>query len=105
MDSRSAGVVVIAIGAIIIVGGLLRMSGGLSWLGRLPGDIRIERENVKVYIPIVSMLLVSLLLSAVIWVIRRLDMGGRRRFSTRRGTPDRGVSAGRSVTYVRVNPD
>ena len=72
MDSRSAGVIVIAVGAIIVVGGLLLLSGGLSWLGRLPGDIRFEGQNVKVYIPIVSMLLVSALLSIVIWVVRRL---------------------------------
>ena len=72
MDSRSAGVVVIAVGAIIVVAGLLALSGALSWLGRLPGDIRIERENFKLYIPVVSMLLVSLLLSGVIWVIRRM---------------------------------
>ena len=72
MDSRSAGVVVIAVGAIIVVAGLLALSGGLSWLGRLPGDIRIERESFKLYIPVVSMLLVSLLLSGVIWIIRRL---------------------------------
>ena len=72
MDSRSAGVVVIAIGAIIVVGGLLMLSGGLSWLGRLPGDIRVEGENVKVYIPIMSMVVVSVVISAVIWVIRRL---------------------------------
>jgi H+/Cl- antiporter ClcA len=71
MDSRSAGVVVIAIGAIIVVGGLLVLSGGLSWLGRLPGDIRIERESFKLYIPVVSMLLVSALLSAVLWIVRR----------------------------------
>jgi hypothetical protein len=71
MDSRSAGVVVIAVGAIIVVAGLLALSGGLSWLGRLPGDIRIERESFKLYIPVVSMLLISLLLSGVIWVIRR----------------------------------
>jgi hypothetical protein len=72
MDSRSAGVIVIAIGAIIVVGGLLMLSGGLSWLGRLPGDVRFEGENVKVYIPIVSMLLISALLSIAIWVVRRL---------------------------------
>ena len=73
MDSRSAGVVVIAIGAIIVVGGLLMLSGGLSWLGRLPGDIRVEGENVKVYIPIMSMVLVSVLISGIIWLIRRFD--------------------------------
>ena len=72
MDSRSAGVVVIAIGALIVVGGLLLLSGSLSWLGRLPGDVRFEGSNFKVYIPIVSMLLVSALLGAVMWVIRRL---------------------------------
>ena len=72
MDFRSAGVVVIAIGALIVVGGLLLLSGSLSWLGRLPGDIRFEGSNFKVYIPIVSMLLISAVLSAVIWLIRRL---------------------------------
>ena len=71
MESRSAGVVVIVIGALIVVGGLLMLGGGLSWLGRLPGDIRIERENVKVYIPVVSMVVVSVVISAVLWVIRR----------------------------------
>ena len=72
MDSGSAGVVVIAVGVIIVVAGLLALSGGLSWLGRLPGDIRIERESFKLYIPVVSMLLVSLLLSGVIWIMRRI---------------------------------
>jgi hypothetical protein len=65
-------VIVIAVGAIIMIGGLLMLAGGLSWLGRLPGDIRFEGENVKVYIPIASMLLISALLSIVIWVARRL---------------------------------
>ncbi len=72
MESRSAGVVVIVIGALIVVGGLLMLGGGLSWLGRLPGDIRIERENMKVYIPVVSMVVVSVVLSAVLWVVRRV---------------------------------
>jgi hypothetical protein len=71
MDSRSAGVFVIAIGAIIVVGGLLMLTGGMSWLGRLPGDVRYEGENVKVYIPIVSMVVVSVVISAMLWVIRR----------------------------------
>jgi H+/Cl- antiporter ClcA len=72
VDSRSAGVVVIAIGIIIVVGGLLLLSGSLSWLGRLPGDIRIERDSVRIYIPIVSMLLLSVVLSVVLWVVRKL---------------------------------
>ena len=45
--------------------------GALSWFGRLPGDIRIERESVRVYVPITSMLLLSVVLSLVLNLIRR----------------------------------
>ncbi len=72
MDSRSLGLLVIALGVGAVLVGLLIMSGGLSWFGRLPGDIRIERENVRVYVPIVSMLLVSVALSVILYLIRRL---------------------------------
>jgi hypothetical protein len=51
---------------------LLVWSGGLSWFGRLPGDIRIERETVHVYIPLVSMFLVSVVLSLIMYLINRL---------------------------------
>ena len=71
MDSRSLGLLVIALGVGAVVVGLLIMSGGLSWFGRLPGDIRVERENVRVYVPIVSMLLVSVALSVIMYLIRR----------------------------------
>ncbi len=71
MDSRSVGALVVGVGVIAVVIGLLIMSGALGWFGRLPGDIRIERESVRVYVPIVSMLLVSVLLSLVLWVVRR----------------------------------
>ncbi|MCS6979791.1 MAG: DUF2905 domain-containing protein [Flavobacteriales bacterium] len=43
-----------------------------QWFGRLPGDIRIEKQNVRVYIPWVSMLLVSVVLSLVLALFRRL---------------------------------
>lgn len=68
---RSIGGTIILIGVVLVVAGLLVRAGGLSWLGRLPGDIRIERENVRVYVPLVSMLLVSLALSIVSWIVRR----------------------------------
>ena len=71
MDSRSIGALVVGVGVITVVIGLLIMSGALGWFGRLPGDIRIERESVRVYVPIVSMLLISVLLSLVLWVVRR----------------------------------
>ncbi|TGE08385.1 DUF2905 domain-containing protein [Hymenobacter fodinae] len=63
------GLVVVAVGAFVWLGG-----GSLfSWIGRLPGDIRIERPGFRFYAPIVSMLLLSLLLSAVLWVVRRVS--------------------------------
>ncbi|WP_400191505.1 DUF2905 domain-containing protein [Hymenobacter sp. B81] len=57
-----------------LLGGIIWLGGGswLSWFGRLPGDIRIERPGFRFYLPLASMLLVSLLLSAVLWLWRRL---------------------------------
>jgi hypothetical protein len=51
--------------------GLLLWSGSLSWFGRLPGDIKIERETVRIYFPLASMLLASVVLSLVLYLIRR----------------------------------
>lgn len=72
MDSRSAGTLIVVAGAAIVLVGLLVVTGALSWFGRLPGDIRIERDNARVYIPITSMILVSLVLSAVSVIVGRL---------------------------------
>ena len=58
-------------GVAIALVGLLVWWGGLSWFGRLPGDIRIERESVHVYIPLVSMLLISAALSLILYLLRR----------------------------------
>jgi DUF2905 family protein len=65
------GKLIVAVGAALIALGLLVWSGALKWLGRLPGDIRIEGETTRVYIPIVSMLLISLALSLAWYLIRR----------------------------------
>ena len=46
-------------------------AGGLNWFGRLPGDIRYESERVHVYVPIVSMLLVSAALSLLLYLVRK----------------------------------
>jgi NAD/NADP transhydrogenase beta subunit len=61
----------VAIGVGLILIGLLLWSGSLSWFGRLPGDIRIERETVRIYVPIVSMVLVSVVVSLVLYLARR----------------------------------
>lgn len=71
MSSSSPGTLLIAVGVTLILIGLLIWSGSLSWFGRLPGDIRIERDSVRVYVPLVSMLLVSVVLSLVVYVVRR----------------------------------
>ena len=69
--NRLIGLFVIIGGACLIIVGLLIYAGGFNWFGRLPGDIRHESERVQIYIPIVSMLLVSLALSLIFYLIRR----------------------------------
>lgn len=51
--------------------GVLVWSGALSWFGRLPGDIRVERPGVRIYVPITSMLLLSAVLTAALAILRR----------------------------------
>jgi hypothetical protein len=62
----------------LIILGLAALLLGLLWpwlgrfpLGRLPGDILIERENFRLYLPITSMLLASGLISLILWLFRR----------------------------------
>ncbi len=62
----------------LIVIGLIVIAAGVLWpwlsrlpLGRLPGDIVIERDNLKVYFPIATMLLVGIVLSLLFWLFRR----------------------------------
>jgi hypothetical protein len=69
--NRSIGLMVIIGGSCLILLGLLIYTGALSWFGRLPGDIYYESEHVRVYVPIVSMLLVSLVLSLLFYLLRR----------------------------------
>jgi NAD/NADP transhydrogenase beta subunit len=71
MSSSSPGALLVAVGVVLILIGLLMWSGSLAWFGRLPGDIRIERESVHIHVPIVSMLVVSVVLSLVLYVVRR----------------------------------
>lgn len=65
------GPLLVGLGVGLILIGLLIWSGSLSWFGRLPGDIRIERDSVRVYVPLVSMLLVSAVLTLVLYLARR----------------------------------
>jgi uncharacterized membrane protein YidH (DUF202 family) len=71
MFRSELGPVLVWVGVLLVVLGLLAWSGALNWFGRLPGDIRIERETVRVYIPIVSMLLLSVVLTLLLNLARR----------------------------------
>lgn len=71
MSARSLGLAVAVLGAGVVVVGLLIASGALSWFGRLPGDIRIEGRGTRVYVPITSMIVVSIVVSLVLALISR----------------------------------
>ena len=72
--SSETGKWIIGIGAIIIVVGIIIyfFHDKLNWIGRLPGDIRIEKPNFKFYFPIVTMILFILVGSLIIWMFRKL---------------------------------
>ncbi|RMD76607.1 MAG: DUF2905 domain-containing protein [Chloroflexi bacterium] len=62
----------IGTGVVLIVIGLVVLAAGrLPWLGRLPGDILIERDNLTIFIPLGTMLVVSLVLTVIANVIAR----------------------------------
>ncbi len=69
---RNIGPFVVVTGILVVLLGILVWAGGLSWFGRLPGDIRVERGNVRIYIPLVSMLLVSVTATLVLSIVRYL---------------------------------
>lgn len=56
---------------LLLLGALLTFGDKLGWLGRLPGDIRIERGNFSFYFPLGSCLLLSAVLSLLLWLWRR----------------------------------
>ncbi len=61
----------VILGLVLIVVGLLLPFLGKLGLGRLPGDIVIERDGFRLYIPLMTSLLVSLVLTLVLWLINR----------------------------------
>ena len=71
MQRSPAGALLITVGVLLVIVGLLVWSGALSWFGRLPGDIRVERPGFRFYAPWVSMVIVSLVLTLLLSVLRR----------------------------------
>jgi H+/Cl- antiporter ClcA len=64
---------IIVAGICIVIAGIVIyfFHDRLHWLGRLPGDIRIERPNFKMYFPLATMILLSIIFSLVIWLVRK----------------------------------
>jgi hypothetical protein len=63
--------ILIIIGAILIIIGLLYPLVIKVPLGRLPGDIIINKPHVKIFIPITTMIVISIIISVVLWILRK----------------------------------
>ncbi|HEX6333443.1 MAG TPA: DUF2905 domain-containing protein [Flavisolibacter sp.] len=72
MDQHT-GKYIIVFGVLVILAGLIIyfFHDRMHWIGKLPGDIRIEKENSRFYFPITTMLLFSLVLTLIVNIIRR----------------------------------
>lgn len=68
------GWILIIVGVLIAVIGLIWMlAPSIPWLGRLPGDIVIDRDNFKFYFPATTCVLLSLLLTGIMWIVRHFS--------------------------------
>ena len=61
------GIVIVVLGVVIYF-----FHDKLNWIGRLPGDIRVERENFRFYFPITTMIIFSVAITLIIQIVRRL---------------------------------
>ena len=68
----SLGKSIIIIGLIIaVIGVILTLAGRIPWLGRLPGDIYLKRENFTFYFPLATSIIISIILSFILWLFRK----------------------------------
>ncbi|HET8579880.1 MAG TPA: DUF2905 domain-containing protein [Nitrospiraceae bacterium] len=67
------GVILALIGALlIVVGKLPNLGGGVGWLGKLPGDILIKRDNFSFYFPLATSVLISVVVSLLLYLLSLL---------------------------------
>ncbi len=71
---QSIGKYIMAAGIILIIAGALIYfsHGRLKWFGNLPGDIRIERDNFRFYLPLTTMIILSILITIIVNIIKKL---------------------------------
>jgi hypothetical protein len=66
------GKLLTVVGLVLVVVGVLLWSGvGRGWLGRLPGDVHYSRGNFTFYFPLMTCVLVSLILTLILWLVRK----------------------------------
>lgn len=66
------GKLLIVLGVVLVVAGIaVQFAGKVPWLGRLPGDISIQRGNFSFYFPIATSIVLSVVLSLLFWLFRR----------------------------------
>jgi hypothetical protein len=71
-EIQHLGKVLVILGiVIIVVGGLLLLSGKLPWLGRLPGDILVRKKYFTFYFPLATSILLSILLTLIFWLVKK----------------------------------
>jgi hypothetical protein len=72
MAGRELGLFVALAGLALVGVGVLIASGAFGWFGRLPGDLRLGGDDVRVYVPLASMLVASIVLTVLLNLLRRL---------------------------------
>jgi hypothetical protein len=66
------GKFLIVVGLVVVGAGLLLLlSDKIPWLGRLPGDITIKRDNFTFYFPLATCILISVIISLILWFFRK----------------------------------
>jgi hypothetical protein len=70
---ENIGKIMIFAGIILVIAGLIVYFAGnkFSWFGHLPGDINIIRENIRIFIPVTTMILISVVFSLIMYLIRK----------------------------------
>ncbi len=72
ISMNELGKMLFVAGVILALAGLVLWSGlGRSWIGRLPGDVHYTKGNFSFFFPVVTCLILSLLLSLLLWLFRR----------------------------------